>query len=62
MALGGYGTVPIMVFDGTENDGLKRAAMDAYSQAEDKWASSEYRREAAGILAERCSTRISEKN
>jgi len=61
MALGGYGTVPIIAFDGTEKSGLKEAAVDAFSQAEDVWASSDYRKDTAGILAERCSARISEK-
>jgi CO/xanthine dehydrogenase FAD-binding subunit len=60
LALGGFGKVPIMVFDGTENGGLKEAAEDAFSQAEDEWASSDYRKEIAGILAERCIARISE--
>ena len=58
MALGGYGDVSVMVFDGTEKSGLKTAAQDAYSTAEDEWASAEYRKSAAGILAERCYSRI----
>lgn len=58
MALGGYGNAPIMVFDGTEQGGLKEAAVDAFSQAQDEWASSDYRKETAGILAERCAARI----
>ena len=58
MALGGYGGVPLMVFDGTEPSGIKTAAEDAFSTAEDEWASAEYRKSAAGILVERCFSRI----
>jgi CO/xanthine dehydrogenase FAD-binding subunit len=34
--------------------GLDLAAQSAYSQAEDAWASAEYRQETAGVLARRC--------
>ncbi len=54
VALGGYGTVPIVVMDGTEADGADAAARDAYSQAGDEWASAEYRSEMAAILTHRC--------
>jgi CO/xanthine dehydrogenase FAD-binding subunit len=52
--LGGYGSAPLLVFDGPEMGGIGIAAEDAYSQAEDKWASAEYRREMAGVLTLRC--------
>jgi CO/xanthine dehydrogenase FAD-binding subunit len=53
VALGGYGTGPALVFDGTEAQGVETAARSAYTQAGDEWASAEYRQEMAGILAVR---------
>jgi CO/xanthine dehydrogenase FAD-binding subunit len=54
VALGGFGNSPVLVFDGTEADGIEIAARDACSQAGDEWASAEYRQEMAGILVKRC--------
>ena len=51
-----------MVFDGTEKTGIRTAAEDAFSTAEDEWASAEYRKATAGILPERCLARISENS
>jgi CO/xanthine dehydrogenase FAD-binding subunit len=53
-ALGGYGAVPRLAFDGTEAEGLSLAAQSAYSHCGDHWASSEYRQAVAGVLVERC--------
>lgn len=53
-ALGGYGDYPKMFFDGTGEEGLEFSAADSYRQANDQWASSKYRSEIAGVLAERC--------
>ena len=58
-ALGGYGDYPKMFFDGTDEGGIQIAAEDAYSQANDHWASSEYRSQIAGMLAKRCVNLIS---
>jgi CO/xanthine dehydrogenase FAD-binding subunit len=58
LALGGWGDAPILAMDGPEAEGLEAAARSAYSQAEDEWASGEYRHEMAGILALRCIKRI----
>lgn len=58
VALGGFGDVPMLVFDGTESSGAEVAAKNAYSKAEDKWASSEYRQEIASILTARALSRI----
>lgn len=57
-ALGGYGKSPVLAFDGTEASGVDVAAEDAYSQAEDQWASAAYRKEVAGVLARRCSKEL----
>jgi CO/xanthine dehydrogenase FAD-binding subunit len=54
VALGGYGNLPMLALDGPEPGGVEEAAQNAYSQAGDVWASAEYRREVAGVLARRC--------
>lgn len=54
VSVGGYGTTPALVLDGPEPGGVELAASDVYHQAEDEWATSEYRREMAAILAKRC--------
>lgn len=53
VALGGYGTSPILSYDGTESHGADIAAQNTYHEAGDQWASREYRREVAGILTRR---------
>jgi CO/xanthine dehydrogenase FAD-binding subunit len=59
VALGGYGTAPILVFDGTEAAGAELAARSAYSQAGDDWGSAEYRQEMAGVLTNRAVQSVS---
>jgi len=54
VALGGFGSQPVLAFDGPESGGVEAAAISAYNQAEDEWASANYRKETAGILALRC--------
>ena len=39
--------------DGTESDGIQEAAANAYHEAEDEWASAEYRMDVAAVLAKR---------
>jgi CO/xanthine dehydrogenase FAD-binding subunit len=51
VALGGFGNAPILVMDGPEGSGVEAAVRNAYSSAEDEWASAEYRQEAAAVLA-----------
>ena len=58
LALGGWGSDPVLAFDGPNSDGIDIAGQSAYSLAEDEWASAEYRQEMAGILAMRCVKRI----
>jgi CO/xanthine dehydrogenase FAD-binding subunit len=58
IALGGYGESPIIAFDGTESSGVDIASRDAYFDADDQWATAEYRREVAAKLALRCVERI----
>ncbi|MBI3170608.1 MAG: FAD binding domain-containing protein [Chloroflexi bacterium] len=54
LTLGGYGMTPLLAMDGTEADGIQEAAMNAYHEAEDEWASAEYRMNVAATLAKRC--------
>jgi CO/xanthine dehydrogenase FAD-binding subunit len=54
VAAGGYGDAPTLVLDGPEAGGVELAARDAYHDAGDQWASSDYRREMAAVLAKRC--------
>jgi CO/xanthine dehydrogenase FAD-binding subunit len=58
VALGGYGKAPILAMDGPERQGADVAARDAFADAEDKWATADYRRTVAGKLALRCLERI----
>jgi CO/xanthine dehydrogenase FAD-binding subunit len=61
LVLGGYGKSPVLAMDGTEADGIdasinsvQAAARNAYHEAQDEWASAEYRMDAAATLAKRC--------
>jgi CO/xanthine dehydrogenase FAD-binding subunit len=54
LALGGYGTSPMLAMDGTDSDDLATAAKNAYHEATDEYASAEYRMEVAVTLAKRC--------
>jgi CO/xanthine dehydrogenase FAD-binding subunit len=60
VALGGYGARPVIASaaePGSDVEaavaGAEKAASQAYSQAEDAWASAEYRSEVAGVLVAR---------
>ena len=53
VAVGGFGSSPVLAFDGTESNGADIAAGSACSQAGDQWASAEYRHEVAVILTRR---------
>jgi CO/xanthine dehydrogenase FAD-binding subunit len=54
LAVGGFGDASRLAFDGTESQGAELAARSACSQAQDAWASAEYRQEVAQVLAQRC--------
>ncbi|MBI5954047.1 MAG: FAD binding domain-containing protein [Chloroflexi bacterium] len=54
LVLGGYGKTPLLAMDGTEADGIESAAKNAYHEAQDEWASAEYRMDVAATLAKRC--------
>jgi putative selenate reductase FAD-binding subunit len=56
LTLGGYGKSPMLAMDGSEADGLDTAAQNAYHEANDEWASAEYRMDVAATLAKRCLT------
>lgn len=61
VVLGGYGRAPMVAFDGPEPNGVEAAARSAYQEAEDQWASAEYRSAMAGVLACKCMEMSSEK-
>jgi CO/xanthine dehydrogenase FAD-binding subunit len=54
LALGGWGKTPTLGFDGTDAFGIEEAARSCASEANDEWASAEYRSGTAPILAKRC--------
>lgn len=54
LALGGFGKSPLLAMDGTEAAGIEIAASNAYHEANDEWASAEYRMDVAAVLATRC--------
>ena len=54
LTLGGWGKSPLLAMDGTESEGIEAAARNAYGEAGDEWASSEYRSDVAATLAKRC--------
>jgi CO/xanthine dehydrogenase FAD-binding subunit len=54
LALGGYGKAPLLAMDGTEPGGIEAAAKNAFHEANDEWASAEYRMDVAATLAKRC--------
>jgi CO/xanthine dehydrogenase FAD-binding subunit len=54
LAVGGYGKAPMLAMDGTEAEGLETAARNAFHEANDVWASAEYRMDVAATLAKRC--------
>lgn len=59
LTLGGYSKTPLLAMDGTEADGIQEAAANAYHEAEDEWASAEYRMDVAAVLAKRALEGIS---
>jgi len=58
LALGGYGSSPLLAMDGTADDDIMTAARNGYHEAEDEWASAEYRADVAATLAGRCINRL----
>jgi CO/xanthine dehydrogenase FAD-binding subunit len=60
VTLGGFGSSPVLAFDGSEAAGVEIAARAGYSHAGDEWASAEYRQEMAGVLVQRCMNQLAE--
>lgn len=60
LALGGYGASPLLAMDGTEAEGIEAAARSAFHEANDPWASAEYRMDVAAVLARRCLNAIAQ--
>lgn len=53
IALGGFGSAPILAMDGPEPGGAVYAAREAFRFSDDAWASAEYRMDVAGKLVQR---------
>lgn len=53
ISAGGFGSVPVLAFDGDIHDDFGTAVDQVYAGAEDQWASAAYRRETAKKLADR---------
>ena len=54
LVLGGWGKSPSLAMDGKGVDGIEFAAKNAAQDAQDEWASAEYRQDVAVTLAKRC--------
>ncbi len=54
LVLGGWGKSPVLAMDGKGTEGIETAAKNAAHDAEDAWASAEYRQDVAATLAKRC--------
>ena len=50
IALGGYGSGPVLAFDAPEAGGVAEAVRDALSRADDVWASAAYRQDVGAKL------------
>ncbi len=53
VTVGGFGAAPLLTLDGPNGDGAALAVQVACQQADDEWASGEYRSQVARQLAER---------
>lgn len=54
LVLGGWGKSPSLAVDGKGTEGIESAAKNAAHDANDEWASAEYRQDVAVVLAKRC--------
>jgi CO/xanthine dehydrogenase FAD-binding subunit len=54
LVLGGYGKSPLLAMDGTEAEGVEAAARNVFHEANDAWASAEYRMDVSATLVKRC--------
>jgi len=59
LALGGFGEQPYLVCNMKISDNLPLIARDAYSHAEDEWATAEYRSAMVELLTKRCLSQFS---
>ncbi len=61
-AVGGFGKYPVLAMDGPEPGGIEAAVENVCSQAQDQWASAEYRQVAAVTLAKRCLEQVQRRS
>lgn len=58
VALGGFGDSAMIAMDGPDSSGVDVASKNAFAEADDPWASGQYRSEVTALLAHRCVHRI----
>jgi CO/xanthine dehydrogenase FAD-binding subunit len=58
VAVGGWGSAPLLAMDGPESDGAEEAVRNACHEASDPWGSANYRMEIGAVLARRCLARL----
>lgn len=58
VAVGGFGSLPTLVLDGNTSDDVQTAVKVALQEANDQWASADYRMEAGSKLANRLFTNL----
>lgn len=61
IAVGGFSAAPALAMDGTEAGGAAEAVRNAFSRAEDAWASAEYRQDAGVTLVRRIMKAVEER-
>jgi CO/xanthine dehydrogenase FAD-binding subunit len=58
VAIGGFGPLPLLVFDGNDLSYIARAVDDVLTNAEDMWATADYRRTVGKVLTDRLVSEI----
>lgn len=58
LAVGGWGSAPVLAMDGKDPSGVADAVENALSHASDQWASAEYRLAAGRALAQRAQAEV----
>lgn len=61
LVIGGWGKSPSLAMDGKDESAIEAAARNAAHDANDEWASAEYRSDVAALLAKRCFENINIK-
>ena len=54
VAVGGWGSSPLVAMDGPDSEGIEIAVRNALHELDDAWGSASYRMDVAAVLARRC--------